>query len=86
MEDPPSSRDHRPSGVPEKAVRKPRCGKKLLAYRLDRPRPYDYGEIPVCGLPEGHERYRKGCKSEEAVKREAGKKKEKDRTRVRRRR
>lgn len=51
---------------------KPRCRKKLLAYRLNRMRGYDFGETPVCGLPEGHKR---NCMSEEAVKRYADKQK-----------
>ena len=36
---------------------KPRCGRKLKAYKLDRLRPYDYGIIPLCGRPEGHRGY-----------------------------
>lgn len=54
--------------------KKPRCGKKLRAYRLDRMRSYDFGEIPLCGLPEGHESYA-GCKSEEAFRRDLARKK-----------
>ncbi len=33
---------------------RPICGKPLRAYRLNRPRPSDYGVVPVCGLPAGH--------------------------------
>jgi hypothetical protein len=56
--------------------RKPRCGKKLRAYRLTRMRDYDYGEVPVCGLPEGHEPHQ--CVSGESVKRSAVKRAERE--------
>jgi hypothetical protein len=53
---------------------RPRCGKKLRAYRLNRLRPYDYGATPLCGLAEGHNRR---CQSEEAVQLLAEKRREK---------
>jgi hypothetical protein len=52
---------------------RPRCGKKLRTYRLNRPRRYDFGDAPVCGLPEGHESY-SNCQSEESVKRASARK------------
>lgn len=48
-------------------IPRPRCGRKLRPYRLNRPRGYDYGEVPVCGLPEDHAR--KDHLSEEALQR-----------------
>lgn len=47
----------------------PRCGKVLEVRRLSaRVRAYDFGEVPLCGLPEGHESY-SNCVSEEVVAR-----------------
>lgn len=42
------------------------CGKKLRVYLLNRQRPYDYGEIPLCGKTLGH---RGNCISGEALER-----------------
>ena len=58
-------------------MKKPRCGKKLRAYRLNRARSYDHGEAPVCGRAEGHESYA-ACKSEEVMRLEAARKSEKE--------
>ena len=38
----------------------------MKPYRLDRFRSYDYGTLPVCGLPEGHSG---DCMSEESLRR-----------------
>jgi len=43
--------------------RKPRCGKPVQAYYLNRTRAYE-DESPVCGLTEGH---KSNCVSTEAV-------------------
>jgi hypothetical protein len=62
-------------------IKETRCGKKLRAYRLNRPREYDDGVVqPVCGLRIRHKR---GCLSEEALRGIRNREREKRRRKAR---